>query len=735
MTAVTPQGQRYQTGAQKQPIRRPLSKQELHALDPDPKYCDNCRTTTTPSWRRCPQGRILLCNACGLYQKLHGKPRPFFKSRDGTIKIHRTLAEHAPCTACGTTKTPVWKRGADNELICLHCSLVAKQTTSALSKSMAQLAAGAMPGASSATSPTKMLHIDSNSNSSSVAATTITLQTAVARSRLRSGSKVKSEDAIMSENDAALVSSPRPEGGFYEGAGSRGTNATYDRDYSRQKAQSVVRRGSSSRKRKIQGQSSLADSQESFVPTVAAYNLVMRGPEFGGPGEQEGYDPVGWSRDGMQQLGQQHRQHEDEQQQWQQQWQQQMQYHRYCQQYPQTQTSAQSQAEQQQQQQQQYYHQQQYQRLYHQSYHQRYQQEPQEQQLQPNVQPYRSYSSDAHMGYMPLTSSPKGSDVDRHEWDFQALDRHQQSLQPPLQLIEQPISHARSFSAYEDASSQDQSYHHRPIEFSEAQQYPRQYYAYQSPDQHQPQQPSYDYRQLDFETEFPTQTHPNGSYGGIEREAVSPEAATSGPTYLAIPQLEGGGAPGFSLASSSAIPSGAKDLRDHLPSYPHSQQQGRNQEHDRHCSHEQIRGHQSEQMHWDEDDLSTTVVETRAQLHPEFMVICHTPAPQSALVDLEPSITAPAMILIAELPTYVPLSPSGASIDMPCSPSENNGDAERKATSEIKKEEGGNEAMEVSLDNTTVRHDEEVEEPMKRSDSPKRELSTSKDIDSEENQV
>ncbi|KAG0296545.1 hypothetical protein BGZ98_000929, partial [Dissophora globulifera] len=666
-------------------------------------------------------------------QKLHGKPRPFFKSRDGTIKIHRTLAEHAPCTACGTTKTPVWKRGADNELICLHCSLVAKQTTSALSKSMAQLAAGAMPGASSATSPAQMLHIDSNSNSSSVVATTITPQTAVARSRLRSGSKVKSEDAVMSENDAALVFSPRPEGGFYERAGSRGTDANYGHEYPRQKAQSVVRRGSSSRKRKIQGQSSLADSQESFVPTVAAYNLVMRGPEFGGPGGQEGYDPVGWSRDGIQQLGQQHQQHEDEQQQWQKQWQQRMQYHTYCQQYPQTQTQAQSQAEQQQQQQQ-YYQQQQYQRLYHQSYHQRYQQEPQEQQLQPNVQPYRSYSSDAHMGYMPLTSSPMGNNVDSHEWDSQALGRHPQSMQPPLQLIEQPMSHARSFSAYEDASSQDHSYH-RPIEFSEAQQYPREYYAYQSPHQHQPQQPSYDYQHLAFETDFPTQTHSNGSCGGIEREAVSPEAATLGPTYLAIPQLEGGSAIGFSLASSSAIPSDAKDLRDHLPSYPHNQQQGRDQEHDRHYSHERIRGHQSEQMYCDEDDLSTTVIETRAQLHPEFITICHTPVPQSTLIGLELSITASAMILTPELPTYVPLSPNGASIDMPRSPSENNGDAELKATSEIKKEEGGNEAMEVSLDNTAVRHDEEIEEPMKRSNSPESELSTSEDFDSEENQV
>ncbi|KAH8554334.1 hypothetical protein BGW37DRAFT_249908 [Umbelopsis sp. PMI_123] len=30
------------------------------------KFCSNCFTTETPSWRRCSEGRNLLCNACGL---------------------------------------------------------------------------------------------------------------------------------------------------------------------------------------------------------------------------------------------------------------------------------------------------------------------------------------------------------------------------------------------------------------------------------------------------------------------------------------------------------------------------------------------------------------------------------------------------------------------------------------------------------------------------------------------
>ncbi|KAH3666534.1 hypothetical protein OGAPHI_003531 [Ogataea philodendri] len=43
--------------------------------------CFNCGTTKTPLWRRDPQGNT-LCNACGLFQKLHGTMRPLSLKTD-----------------------------------------------------------------------------------------------------------------------------------------------------------------------------------------------------------------------------------------------------------------------------------------------------------------------------------------------------------------------------------------------------------------------------------------------------------------------------------------------------------------------------------------------------------------------------------------------------------------------------------------------------------------------------
>jgi hypothetical protein len=52
--------------------------------------CSNCGTSTTPLWRRDLSGNV-ICNACGLYYKLHGVHRPMTMRRS-VIKRRRRVA-------------------------------------------------------------------------------------------------------------------------------------------------------------------------------------------------------------------------------------------------------------------------------------------------------------------------------------------------------------------------------------------------------------------------------------------------------------------------------------------------------------------------------------------------------------------------------------------------------------------------------------------------------------------
>ncbi|KAH7335898.1 hypothetical protein B0J17DRAFT_668319 [Rhizoctonia solani] len=56
--------------------------------DGTPTVCTNCQTTTTPLWRRDPEGNP-LCNACGLFYKLHGVTRPMSLKTDVIKKRNR----------------------------------------------------------------------------------------------------------------------------------------------------------------------------------------------------------------------------------------------------------------------------------------------------------------------------------------------------------------------------------------------------------------------------------------------------------------------------------------------------------------------------------------------------------------------------------------------------------------------------------------------------------------------
>jgi GATA-binding protein len=61
--------------------------QSMATADP-PTVCSNCSTTKTPLWRRDPDGQP-LCNACGLFLKLHGVVRPLSLKTDVIKKRNR----------------------------------------------------------------------------------------------------------------------------------------------------------------------------------------------------------------------------------------------------------------------------------------------------------------------------------------------------------------------------------------------------------------------------------------------------------------------------------------------------------------------------------------------------------------------------------------------------------------------------------------------------------------------
>ncbi|ODH34111.1 hypothetical protein ACO22_03188 [Paracoccidioides brasiliensis] len=60
-----------------------------------PTTCTNCFTQTTPLWRRNPEGQP-LCNACGLFLKLHGVVRPLSLKTDVIKKRNRGSCNNLP---------------------------------------------------------------------------------------------------------------------------------------------------------------------------------------------------------------------------------------------------------------------------------------------------------------------------------------------------------------------------------------------------------------------------------------------------------------------------------------------------------------------------------------------------------------------------------------------------------------------------------------------------------------
>lgn len=105
--------------------------------------CSNCGATHTPLWRRGLNDE-LNCNACGLYCKLHKRPRP--KSMRNTHGEGRAQAAPrqetvdvmtaAQCYNCHTTATPLWRKDDEGKTVCNACGLYYKLHGSARPISM-----------------------------------------------------------------------------------------------------------------------------------------------------------------------------------------------------------------------------------------------------------------------------------------------------------------------------------------------------------------------------------------------------------------------------------------------------------------------------------------------------------------------------------------------------------------------------------------------------------------------
>jgi len=92
-------------------------------LIPQKTECANCKVTKTPLWRRSANDEI-LCNACGLYQKIHNAPRPKTNRINSSRKdFDDSERKKIKCTNCKTTVTPLWRRDKEGNPLCNACGL------------------------------------------------------------------------------------------------------------------------------------------------------------------------------------------------------------------------------------------------------------------------------------------------------------------------------------------------------------------------------------------------------------------------------------------------------------------------------------------------------------------------------------------------------------------------------------------------------------------------------------
>lgn len=90
-----------------QPNQLPQKQQQI---------CSNCGTNSTPLWRK-NSSNMPVCNACGLFESIHHMPRT--KARNASKVDYSQLS----CSNCKTTSTPTWRKDANKNPLCNACGL------------------------------------------------------------------------------------------------------------------------------------------------------------------------------------------------------------------------------------------------------------------------------------------------------------------------------------------------------------------------------------------------------------------------------------------------------------------------------------------------------------------------------------------------------------------------------------------------------------------------------------
>ncbi|KAG9019802.1 hypothetical protein FRB90_005950 [Tulasnella sp. 427] len=147
--------------------------------------CANCGANSTPLWRRGLNDE-LNCNACGLFAKLHKRPRPKSLrnstgeggSRNPGWASSRNGDETVSCYNCGTVATPLWRKDEEGRTLCNALKLHGEKRPSSMKSDVirkrsrtdarrgtsSSATPSASPGASRRTSPTPPMVTQSADN-------------------------------------------------------------------------------------------------------------------------------------------------------------------------------------------------------------------------------------------------------------------------------------------------------------------------------------------------------------------------------------------------------------------------------------------------------------------------------------------------------------------------------------------------------------------------------------------